>query len=135
MCESLLIWQILCIIKHVTITLATFSLLWSRQFNRHLHLAFKIPIVPSSGFLTKHNDLLKSFCSVDKFALVRYSFTSHVHTGYAPSLIRSTLTFSPPTILVGSISKLFNIQHSISKLLLSAGKTTLSLLKWDHRGY
>ena len=45
-----------------------------------------------------------SFSLDDKFSLLGYAFTRHVTIGHAPS--PSSLTFSPSTILIGSISKL-----------------------------
>ena len=114
--------------QHVIITLATFSSLWSRQFNWCLHLAFKIQNAHSTFTLAEHNDLLKSFSSGDKFALFGCDFTNHVQARYAPSPIRRSLTFSPSITLVGSLSK----------LLLSAWKYSVEFLKmgapWNPTG-
>ena len=77
-----------------------------------------MPVLPTVT-LAEHNDLLKSFSSGDKFALLGSGFISHAQARYAPSPIGRSLTFSPSIILVGSLSK----------LLLSVWKYNVESLK------
>ena len=88
------------------ITSERFSVLWSGQFRRHLHLAFKIPKVRSTATVAEDKNLLNFFCSWDKFKLFGNGFTSQVFAGYAPSLIRRGLILYPSITSVGSVSKM-----------------------------
>ena len=81
----------LCNTQQLMITHDRFSILWSRQFRRHLHLAFKIPKARSTATLAEDKNLLNFFCSWDKFKLFGNGFTSQVFAGYALSPIRRGL--------------------------------------------
>ena len=81
----------LCNTQQLMITSGRFSILWSRQFRRHLHLAFKIPKAHSTATLAEDKNLLIFSGSWDKLKLFGNGFASQVFAGYAPSPIRRGL--------------------------------------------
>ena len=83
-----------------------FLILWSRQFRRYLHLAFKIPKARSIATLAEDKHLLSFFCSWDKFKLLGDGFTSQVFAGYALPPIRRDLILDPSITSVGSVNKI-----------------------------
>ena len=103
----------LCNTQQLLITSDRFSILWSIQFRRYLHLAFKIPKARSTTTLAEDKNLLNFFC-----------FTSQVFAGYAPSLIRRGLILYPSITSVGSVSKMLRLEY-----------TMLTLLEYEHHGY
>ena len=99
----------LCNTQQLMITSDRCSILWSRQFRRYLHLAFKIPKAHSAATLAEDKNLLSFFCLQDKFKLLGNGFTSQVFAGYALSPIRRGLIFYPSITSVGSVSKLLRL--------------------------
>ena len=114
----------LCNTQQLLITSDRFSILWSIQFRRYLHLAFKIPKARSTTTLAEDKNLLNFFCSWDKLKLLESGFTSQVFAGYAPSLIRRGLILYPSITSVGSVSKMLRLEY-----------TMLTLLEYEHHGY
>ena len=96
----------LCNTQQLMMTSDRFSILWSRQFRRHLHLAFKIPKARSTATFAEDKSLLNLFCSWDKFKLLGNGFKSQVFAGYAPSPIRKGLILYPSITSVGSVRKM-----------------------------
>ena len=96
----------LCNTQQLMITSNRFSILWSRQLRRHLHLAFKIPKACSTATLAEDKNLLNFLCSWDKFKLLGNGFTRQVFAGHAPSPIRRGLILYPSLTSVGSVSKM-----------------------------
>ena len=96
----------LCNTLQLMITFGRFSILWSRQFRRHLHLTFKIPKAHSTATLAEDKNLLNLFCSWDKLKLLGNGFKSQVFVGYAPSPIRKGLILCPSITSVGSVRKM-----------------------------
>ena len=94
----------LCNTQQLMITSDRFSILWSRQFRRHLHLAFKFRKARLTATLAEDKNLF--FCSWDKFKLLGNGFTSQVFAGYALYLIRRGLILYPSITSVGSVSKM-----------------------------
>ena len=107
--ESPFIWQMLCNTQQLMITSDSLSILWSRQFRRHLHLAFKIPKSRSTATLAEDKNLLSFFCSWDKFKLLGNGFASQVFAAYVLSPIGRGLIFYPSITSVGSISKMLRL--------------------------
>ena len=99
----------LCNTQQLMITSDRFSILWSRQFRRLIHLAFKIPKARSAATLAEDKNLLNFFCSWNEFKLLGNGFTSQVFAEYAPSPIRRVLILYPSITLVGSISKMLRL--------------------------
>ena len=98
-----------CNTQQLRVTSDRFTVLWSRQFRRHLHLAFKILKARSTTTLAEDKNLLNFFCSWDKFKLLGNCFTSQVFARYAPSLIRSGLILNPSITSVGPVSKMLRL--------------------------
>ena len=113
----------LCNTQQLLIMSDRFSILWSRQFRSHLHLAFKIPKACSTATLAEEKNLLNLFCSKDKFKLFGNGFTSQVFAGYVPSPIRRGLILYLAITSVGS------------KCYVRLGCTMLNLLEYEHHGY
>ena len=99
-------WHMLCNTQQLMITSDRFSILWSRQFRRYLHLAFKIAKARSTATFAEDKNLLNFFCSWDKFRLLGNGFTNQVFDGYAPSPIRRVLILYPYVTSVDSVSKM-----------------------------
>ena len=97
----------------------------SRQFRRHVHLAFKIPKARFTATLAGNETLLNFFCSWDKFELLGSGFTIQVFAGYAPSPIRRGLIFYSSIASFGSVSK----------MILRLEYTIPNLLEYGHHGY
>ena len=111
--------------QQLMITSDRFSILWSRQFREHLHLAFKITKARSTATLAADKNLLIFFCSWNKFKLLENCFTSQVFAGYAPSPIRRGLSCT-------------HLQHQLVQLAKYYGRleyTMLDLVEYDHHGY
>ena len=104
--ESPFIWQVLFNTQQVMIAPDRFSILWSRQFRRNLHLAFKIPKARSTATFAEDKNLLNLFCSWDKFKLLGNGFKSQVFAGYAASPIRKGLILYPSITSVYSVRKM-----------------------------
>ena len=99
-------WHMLCNTQQLMTTSDRFSILWSTQFRRHLHLAFKIAKARSTATFAEDKNLLNFFCSWDKLKLLGNGFTNQVFDGYAPSPIRRVLILYPSVKSVGSVSKM-----------------------------
>ena len=96
----------LCNTQQLMITSSRFSILWSRQFRRNLHLAFKIPKARSTATYAEDKNLLNLFCSWEKFKLSGNGFKSQVFAGYAPSPIKKGLILYPSITSVGWVRKM-----------------------------
>ena len=95
----------LCSTQQPMITSDRFSILWSRQFRTHVHLALKITKARTNT-LAEEKNLFNFFYSWDKCKLSGNVFTSQVFAGYAPSPIRRDLILYPSITSVGSVSKM-----------------------------
>ena len=96
----------MCNTQQLVITSGRFSILWSREFRRHLHLAFKIPKARSTTTFAEDKNLLNLFCSWDKFKLLGNGFKSQVFAGYAAFSISKGLILYPSITSVGSVRKM-----------------------------
>ena len=96
----------LCNTQQLMIISDRFLILWSIQFRRYLHLAFKIRKARSTTTLAEDKNLLNFFCSWDKLKLLESGFTSQVFAGYALSLIRRGLILYPSITSVGLVRKM-----------------------------
>ena len=88
--SSLLIWQILCNIKHAVIYLLMFSISWSRRFNKQRHLAFSRLKPPFTVDLDADKCLLKRFFHCVKSAQIGSFFWfvfSRIWTEYGEIMI------------------------------------------------
>ena len=97
----------LCSTQQPMITSDRFSILWSRQFRTHLHLAFKITKTRST--LAEEKNLLNFFCSSVLNANYQEIISSQVFAGYAPPPIRRGLILYPSIKPVGSVSKMLRL--------------------------
>ena len=88
--SSLLIWQILCNIKHAVISLLMFSISWSKRFNKQPHLAFSRLKPPFTVDLDADKCLLKRFFHCVKSAQIGsffWSIFSRIWTEYGEIMI------------------------------------------------